>query len=186
MSPGRRLPLTVEHALLGFLRQEPMHGYELHQRLLAPEGPGMTWRMKQAHVYALLARLEAEGLIAGGSRPQPTRPARRVFRLTEKGRRAFRDWVSTPVAEARGMRQEFLLKLYFARREGLGLTRRLLDRQRQACREWLAIQKGAADGGRREESYARLVRSFRAGQIKAMLAWIDECEKVVAGGGKRR
>jgi DNA-binding PadR family transcriptional regulator len=180
MSPGRRPPLTVEHALLGFLRQEPMHGYELHQRLLAPEGPGMTWGMKQAHVYALLGRLESEGLIAGGSRPQPARPARRVFRLTPRGRKAFLDWVGSPVAQARGMRQEFLLKLYFARREGLGLTRRLLERQRQACREWLAFQETPAKGKDREDVYAGLVRSFRSRQIQAMLDWINECERVMA------
>jgi hypothetical protein len=75
------------------------------------------------------------------------------------------------------MRQEFLLKLYFARREGLDLTRRLLDRQRQACREWLAFQRTPARSKDHEDVYAGLVRSFRSRQIHAMLDWIDECER---------
>src|SRR3972149_10886850 len=95
MSPKAPLPLTVEHALLGLLVQRPMHGYELHQQLLAPEGPGIAWRAKQPHVYAMLGRLEAEGLIAVRSRPQRAHPARRVFHLTEKGKQAFRARKST-------------------------------------------------------------------------------------------
>jgi len=185
MSPKARLPLTVEHALLGLLVQRPMHGYELHQQLLAPEGPGIAWRAKQPHVYAMLGRLEAEGLIAVRSRPQRAHPARRVFHLTEKGKQAFRAWLRSPVGQARRMRQEFLLKLYFARREGLRSTRTLLERQRQTCREWLALQEPSAPMGGRQPSYARLVQSFRTGQIKAMLAWIDECERAIAPARRR-
>ena len=33
--PMLKQPLTIELALLGFVRQQPMYGYEIHQRLLA-------------------------------------------------------------------------------------------------------------------------------------------------------
>ena len=34
MSPMIKQPLTIEYALLGFLRQQPMHAYEIHQTLM--------------------------------------------------------------------------------------------------------------------------------------------------------
>ena len=37
MSPMIKQPLTIEHALLGFLRQQPMHAYEIHQTLMRNE-----------------------------------------------------------------------------------------------------------------------------------------------------
>src|SRR5438093_383044 len=61
MSPLLRQPLTVEHALLGFLQQQPMHGYEIYQHLAGLAGLGLVWQVKQSHLYALLDKLEADG-----------------------------------------------------------------------------------------------------------------------------
>ena len=44
MSPMIRQPLTIEYALLGFLRQQPRHGYEIYQQLSDPTGLGLVWR----------------------------------------------------------------------------------------------------------------------------------------------
>ncbi len=180
MSPRPAAPLSAEHALLGFLRQGPMHGYEILQRLHDPDGPGLAWRMKQPHLYALLARLEAEGYVTG-ARPSRSHPPRRPLRLTDRGRRAFLTWLRTPVDQPRRMRQEFLLKLFFAQRESRPATRRLLSLQRAACRAWLTRQRAETPPGGRG-SYPSLVHAFRTGQIKAMLTWIDKCERDVAAG----
>ena len=70
MSPMVKQPLTTEYALLGFLRQQPMHAYEIHQTLLRNEALGLVWHLKQSLVYVMLERLEAEGYIdPGGSSP---------------------------------------------------------------------------------------------------------------------
>ena len=41
MCPMTPTPLTIEWSLLGLLRQQPMHGYELHQMLSTAEGLGL-------------------------------------------------------------------------------------------------------------------------------------------------
>ena len=51
-------PLTIEHALLGFLRQRPIHAYQIHQQLLQVEALGPIWHHKQSQLYALLSRPE--------------------------------------------------------------------------------------------------------------------------------
>jgi DNA-binding PadR family transcriptional regulator len=172
-----RQPLTIEHCLLGFLRREPMHGYELHQRLADPAALGGVWRLKQSQLYALLARLEEEGYVSATLQPQDARPPRKVYRLTRTGRDAFQDWVRAPVPHGRQIRLEFLAKLYFARQAGRATARQLLERQRAAGRDWLAAQQARAAEVRAARPYAWLVCQFRIGQIEAMLDWLDACEK---------
>jgi DNA-binding PadR family transcriptional regulator len=176
MSPKRRQPLTIEHALLGFLRERPRHGYEIHQRLANPAGLGGVWRLKQSQLYALLGRLEAEGYVAATLEPQETRPARKVFRLTPAGRRAYQAWVRAAVPHGRDFRVEFLAKLFFARREGPAQAAALIDAQREACRAWLEAQSAQARALKKTQPYGWLVAEFRLGQIRAMLDWLDVCE----------
>jgi DNA-binding PadR family transcriptional regulator len=182
MSPKIRFPLTIEHALLGFLRRRPMHGYEIHQQLADPSGPGIVWRLKQSNLYAILVRLEEAGYVQAALEPQQARPPRRVFRLTPDGEQAFLSWVQSPVALPRQIRLEFLAKLYFARQEGPQLAERLIAGQRGACRRWLQRQTSAAAAVPAGRPYERLVHEFRIGQIEAMLAWLETCAQAVTPG----
>lgn len=181
MSPLRQSPLALEHALLGFLRQSPMHGYEIHQRLSDPAGLGAVWRIKQSYLYALLTRLENEGLIAIAIlEAQDFRPPRKVFALTAEGEQAFLHWVQSPVEHGRDVRLNFLVKLFFARHEGNEAVVRLLERQRLACHNWLNDQEEAAAVLVETKVYQWLVSQFRIGQLQAMLDWLDTCERTLA------
>ena len=169
-------PLAIEHALLGFLRSQPMHGYEIYQHLTDPKGLWLVWRIKQSQLYALLIRLESEGYIASTLQPQDSRPPRKVFRLTRAGRDRFAAWVRTAVPHGRDLRQDFLGKFYFARQEDPSVVRLLLAAQHVACEQWLAAmhsEPATSDAN----SFASLVNVFRIGRIKAMLDWLDAAER---------
>jgi DNA-binding PadR family transcriptional regulator len=137
--------------------------------------------MKLGQLYALLGKLEAAGFVTVTSEPQPSRPPRKLFQLTEQGEAAFLSWVQCPVGHGRSLRLEFLVKLYFARLEGEGVAASLLALQRRECREWLAAEQEIANEeiahGRR---YNHLVHQFRLGQVRAMLEWLDHCAEVLA------
>ncbi len=174
----RRSTLTLDIALLGFLRREPMHGYALHQALSDPAGLGSVWGIKLSRMYALLGKLEDAGYLTAEIEPQENRPPRKIFHLTDQGDGAFRDWLASPVRHGRSLRLEFLVKLYFVRFEGPDAAARLLAAQREQCRAWLEAEQEITEAetaaGR---PYSRLVHRFRTGQIEAMLAWLDQCEK---------
>lgn len=173
-------PLSTEFALLGFLRRQPMYGYEIHQQLSDPTGLGLVWHMKQSQLYALLTKLEREGFVTTTIEYQEARPPRKMFELNEAGRRAFEDWVQQPVEQGRKFRLDFMAKLYFARLEGPGVAGRLIERQRLACREWLQQQAEETEALRYSQPYDWLVHKFRLGQIEAMLTWLDTCEETLA------
>jgi PadR family transcriptional regulator AphA len=180
MSPMIRLPLTVELALLGFLIDGPLHGYEIHRRLSEPTGLGLVWKLKQSHLYALLTRLESDGYLTSTVEPQETRPPRKLFQLTQTGQGAFRDWVRAAVPHGRDLRLDFLTKYYFAQHEGPQALAQLRLRQRTACQDWLRAQQAQADAARDTQPYEWLVCQFRIGQIEAMLSWLEVCEQSLA------
>lgn len=149
-----------------------MYGYELYQQLTDPAGLWLVWRMKQSQLYALLGKLEDEGYIAAEVQAQESRPPRKVFHLTPSGLSAYQQWLETPVAQPRAVRQEFLAKLYFAREEGAEIAQQLIAAQRDQCEAWLNArrQRERATGALFEEA----VHAFRLSQIQAILAWIEQ------------
>ncbi len=166
-----RQPLTTEHILLGFLAEEPLHGYELHQRLNDPDALGTVWRVKQARLYALLARLEEEGLVRAVVQEQDARPARKIYYLTAEGQERLDAWLREPVPHGRELRIEFLAKFYFARRQDEATALALVRAQQRQFEQWLVETPSPPDS----EPYRRLVHAFRAGQLRAMLEWLELC-----------
>lgn len=175
MSPRHKPTLGIEHALLGFLREKPLHGYEMHQQLQAAQALGLVWQIKQAQLYALLNKIESEGLIAGETVAQDGRPPKRLLHLTGAGGAAFDTWLRTPVAHGRDLRIEFLAKLFWVQRASPGHVQQLITIQRETCRSWL-VAVTAEIGDSAAQPYAWLVHQFRRGQIEAMLHWLDTCE----------
>lgn len=171
MSPMIRRPPGMEFALLGFLRQGPVHGYQLHQQVCGPDGLGPIWHVKQSRLYALLLKLEQDGYIRGEIEPQePARPPRKIYQLTPAGRAAYENWLRSPVDAHHRMRQEFMAKIYFARQEGHERVNALVDAQRAVCQKWLeSLSAEPVD----PTSFKWLLRQYRIGQIKADLAWLD-------------
>jgi PadR family transcriptional regulator AphA len=172
--------LTVEYALLGFLREGPLHGYAIYRQLADPDKIGLVWQIKRSQLYALLGRLEDEGYLTSVLEPQDARPPRKVFELTETGRHAFLDWVQSPVLHGREVRLTFLVKLYFAQREGSDVAIGLIEQQRKVCQGWLVTQRAKSRAARNNQPYKWLVHQFRIGQIEAIMTWLDDCQQVAA------
>ncbi len=171
---------TVEKALLAFLHFQPMHGYELHHQMGEPGGPGEVLELKQGQLYGLLSRLETAGLVEAEKMRQGSRPPRKVFRLTPVGEQAFRSWVEAPVRHARLVRQDFLIKLYFARLESTDVALRLIRAQKSVCNAWLDANRATLSDVS-AGAYDQMVHEFRAGQIQAILDWLDRCAQAEAG-----
>jgi DNA-binding PadR family transcriptional regulator len=174
-----RRPLALELALLGFLREGPLHGYQIHQLISAPEGISLVWRLKQSQLYALLSRLEDEGYVSSVIQAQEIRPPRRIYQLTEKGRAAFQEWEQSPIQFGRQVRQEFLARLYFALREGKRNALDLIERQRlvfQRSLSDLAAGQGSPESG---VGFPSLVHLYRAKQLESILNWLDACAEMI-------
>jgi PadR family transcriptional regulator, regulatory protein PadR len=84
-----RVERFVEPSLLLLLRERPLHGYELIERLPEVAGEG---RVDVGNLYRLLRALEAEGLVSSEWSAELPGPAKRTYELTDEGRRLLDRW----------------------------------------------------------------------------------------------
>ena len=171
----KRRPPGLEMALLGFLREKPQHGYNLYRLASDRSGLGAVWNLKQSQLYALLAKLEKDGLIEGKLEFQENaHPPRRTYRLTRSGRTAYQNWLKSPVQMPRYMRQEFMAKYYFASQEGNEKTAELVRSQQTVCLKWLEKLNYPKV---KPSPFSQTIYRYRSGQIQAILAWLDSCQE---------
>ena len=165
---------STEYILLGALMSGPRHGYEIMQFL--DSAFESTWHVGTSQLYALLKRLEWEGLVVSSLKTQKDRPAKRVFSLSLAGEKSFLVWLNCPTENVRDLRTEFLAKLFFFRHLGLDEGDKLITRQIQALNRnkerLLQRYENEAD------SYNRLVLEFKMSTVEAWIDWLDTKAKL--------
>jgi DNA-binding PadR family transcriptional regulator len=175
--PRQSSPLSIEYVLLGFLEKEPIHGYDLYKRLSSFESIGLVWRIKQSQLYAILERLEAEGLVTSIIIPVESHPDRKQYNITTAGRAAFHAWRSRPVQHVREIRMEFLAKLYFALENSSDSAKQLIESQKESCREWLKNMELRVKKLEKSQNYEHIVMEYRITHLQAILDWLENLQK---------
>ncbi|MEU0354459.1 PadR family transcriptional regulator [Streptomyces cyaneofuscatus] len=84
----------LELAILGFLCDTPLHGYELRKHLTALIGHVRP--VPESTLYPAIKRLEKAGLLARETQPGATAAPRQVLTLTEAGRAELRERLASP------------------------------------------------------------------------------------------
>lgn len=162
----------MRHELLALLSAGPAHGYELKGGVEQARGR-VSQPLNIGQIYTTLGRLERDRLVeadddaAGDSR-------RRVYRLTDAGRKALESWIEAPTEQSR-LKDEFFQKLMLVASLGLADPLALLDRQRdEYLRTLREVQELAlaAEGDLASE----LLLEGASLHLQADLAWLDTCE----------
>ncbi len=189
----------LELAILGLLKEEPLHGYELKKRL--GEALGFLWGVSYGSLYPALRRLERAGAIeivapkpaptvapvpmpATGSIdgetaaarlrriPKPTRRTRKQYRLTERGHELFAEQLRAEDAPGADDEKAFALKVAFCRHLSSDARIQLLERRRAGLNERLAQARGTTP--RRGDRYLRSLAEHRTESTARDLAWVEE------------
>ena len=174
-------PLSLEYILLGFIFENPIHGYDLYKKISDFKGISLVWHIKQSQLYALLEKLEDEGLLTSNLIPGEAHLIRKEFQITPTGKKTFLTWISSPVTHGRLMRQEFLAKLYFAQKSGVEDFMGLIEAQKTVCAEWLSNLQVSYSKTIDDQHYERMIFQYRISQIQAMLEWLDYCLTEIQG-----
>ncbi len=172
----------ARHVLLGLLLDGPSHGYDLARAFSPGTALGSVVHLGASHLYALLGRLERDGLIEGERLDQGARPPRRIFRITEAGRTEVGRWIDEPVARPRDVLLDFPLKLYLAQRLDPARARALIAHQRALFAAYLADLEvePLQTGSDRDETFMALVREGRIERTRSTVEWLDRCARALA------
>jgi DNA-binding PadR family transcriptional regulator len=101
---------AVTPVVLGLLAHGPLSGYDIKSTV--DRSTRFFWAASYGQIYPELRRLEAEGLVRGEDSPNGGR-GRRVYELTDAGRRALEGWLLASATTIE-YRDESLLRLFFA------------------------------------------------------------------------
>jgi DNA-binding PadR family transcriptional regulator len=196
-----RLELRMlELAILGLLKEQPLHGYELKKRL--GDTLGSLWGVSFGSLYPALRRLERAGaieIVAPGSHrppvapvpmpatgsidgetaaarlrrlPKPTRRTRKQYRLTPRGHDLFAELLAGDDASGADEEKTFALKFAFCRHLSSDARLALLERRRAELNDRLAEARGSSP--RRGDRYLRSLAEHRTESTARDLAWLDE------------
>lgn len=127
----------LELAVLGLLKQQPMHGYQLSRELGGSLGG--FWRVSYGSLYPTLRRLERDGFVAPVHGPGESTGGRRktVFGITEQGERAFLELLQETPNDNSTEDTRFRVRLAFFRYLPPETRIRLLERRRTYLTERL-------------------------------------------------
>ena len=171
--------MSLKHALLGFLNYGPHTGYELKK--VFDISVAHFWNAELSQIYPTLKALEGEGLVDMNVDVQADRPNRKVYSITDDGRRELMEWLATP-AEADQIREPLLIKLFFgsslSRRELLAVLRQRADELRQAAAQYErgceAVKNLAGVIGlEREALFWELTLDSGVNHNRAAVDWIE-------------
>lgn len=102
-------------------------GYDLLRQV--GKAIGHVWSPAKTQLYAVLARLEKDGLARGRAVAQASRPDKRLFRITKEGQRVLAEWLDEVVP---GDAQLFFLKAFVG---GLMDRDKLIEHYEQFARD---------------------------------------------------
>ncbi len=166
-------PPTPDETLLGLLAAQPQHGYQLMERFRTRAALADVWTLSTSQLYAVLKRLENQGLIEGRPVEVVSAPVRTEYHLTTAGYARLLQWLETPLPSAsiRRVRVEFLSRIYVARLLGHP-TGQIIRRQKAVCSEYRLALLGERTA---VEGVGLLALDLHIAQLDAVLQWIDHC-----------
>ncbi|MCU1457082.1 MAG: putative transcriptional regulator [Actinomycetia bacterium] len=194
--PVLERPPLLELAILGLLKEQPLHGYELKKRL--SETLGFLWGVSFGSLYPALRRLERSGAIevADDAEPgpaisvpstgsvageaaaarlrrmaKPSRRTRKAYRITPQGEALFAELLADDGPNTDDERS-FTLKLAFARHLPQPTRLAFLERRRAALTAQLV--EARRTHGPVIDRYTRSLVEHRTQSTEQDLAWVEE------------
>ena len=175
---------NTSYLILGMLATHPKSGYDI--KAIADHSTRHFWAISYGQIYPELTRLTELGYAELESESTAGR-ARRVFRITAKGRVALTAWLEEQGPDTFELRDELWLKLFFAQspETKLRLVRRMRARHQALMDTLHGIEARVQEAPHRKAGGA--VEVLRAGfrLQEAYLAYCDEMEKQLTGGRKQ-
>jgi len=170
----------LELAVLGLLKERPMHGYQLSRELSDAHGP--FWRVSYGSLYPTLRRLERDAAIEATTEAEtePTRAGKArskgrrktVYRITEHGERLFLELLEEAPQEGQSEDARFRVRLAFFRYLPPETRIRLMERRRAALEQRLAEMDDAIRTGGNDDAYQRAVLEHSRATTGSDIAWL--------------
>jgi DNA-binding PadR family transcriptional regulator len=171
----------LEFAVLGLLRDSPMHGYELRKRLNT--SLGIFRAFSYGTLYPCLKTLVASGWLAeepggipgdGATAPLTGRRAKIVYRLTAEGKEHFEELLSQTGPDAYDD-ESFAARFAFFGQTSRDVRMRVLEGRRSRLEERLERMRASLARSReRLDNYTLELQRHGLESVEREVRWLNE------------
>jgi len=165
---------VLELAILGALKERPMHGYELKKRLSYLLGH--LWKISFGSLYPALKRLEAKNAVEKAYTVKEKTRNRCVYRITPEGEEIFKRLLvdtrkSSEITDA----DKFSLRLAFFQYMDPEMRLWLLEKRRNYLEERLNEMSGPGKTRDKDsDSYRQGLYHHRQELLQSDITWLNE------------
>jgi DNA-binding PadR family transcriptional regulator len=165
--------VSVPHALLALLSEEPKYGLRLQNEFEARTGE--VWPLNVGQVYTTLQRLERDGLVESDGEGERSQKQKR-HRITSAGRRELADWLRTPPELVPPPRDELVIKLLVALQiPGIDVHEILQVHRRHMIEVMQRYTRIKAEAAADDVPLA-LVADAELFRLEAIVRWLDAAD----------
>lgn len=162
----------LELAVLGLLKERPMHGYQLSREL--SDSLGGLWRVSYGSLYPSLRRLEKDGAVEQVFDEQEVGRRKNVYRITEKGEQVFLQLLEDAGHDTSTEENRFRVRLAFFKYLAPDTRIRLLERRRAFLEERLStIQTSLAATGGGFDTYTLSLMQHGRDTTEQDIDWLN-------------
>ncbi|MEW6184366.1 MAG: helix-turn-helix transcriptional regulator [Thermodesulfobacteriota bacterium] len=139
--------MSIKYAVLGLLHYQDMYGYRIKDHI--EKNFGFMWTVNFGQIYSSLKALAQDGLITLKDvlPSEKGAPHKKVYSITEKGRKDFGNWLRSSPEKQLLLRDPFILRFIFFGfgdeaealslvEEQIGLYENLLSRRNRNLSRW--------------------------------------------------
>ena len=180
----------LKHGILGLLNYADMNGYEILETFR--HSLNHFWNAQKSQVYRELNSLEDSGFITGTWIEQEGKPDKKMYSITDDGRKELIDWLSEELKET--ARIPLLMKTFFlgerSVEENIEFFNRLKESYIMRYEGFVAADASSKEyGDELQDGYRSMfwgfTISFGRRRAKMIMEWCDECIAALRNGGSR-
>lgn len=174
--------MSLSFGILGLLNYGPMSGYDISKAF--ESSLRFFWHAQNSHIYLELKKLEKKGYISGETVIQTDRPNKKIFSITETGKKEFMNWLVEGAGEdATHFKSAFLMKVFFGGNMPPAQSAAMLRKFKEDCETYLekmgSTPESIENYGSNKENYQTIYWQFTVdfgyGFIKNCIEWADRC-----------
>ena len=175
--------MSLPYGLLGLLKYRESTGYDLSK--MFEDSLNNFWHAQSSQIYRELKRMEDSGLVSSRTVVQDGRPNKRLYAITDAGRRELDAWLTDARPQFENTHHEILMRVFFGA-EAPSATLQLLEACRDECKRALEANctqikqvirdySNQVEDGQQKSPYWEMTLDYGIAMTKTMLEWTKKC-----------
>ena len=178
--------MSLAHAILGLLEEEPRTGYDLKTRSF-DHSVNHFWSADQAQIYRTLDKLVEQGWVESQLEIQHDHPNRKIYHITSVGKSELRRW-QHEYQPLTSIREPFLVQFFFgsalSNAELIAMLERQITSYQERLEGYRCIKLAASSEDpqiTRQQALHRLTLERGIRNAESSIEWAQQAISVIKG-----